>query len=187
MEQPKDHATVLKALAGLKSLAWGFDFAGDGPLEPAVRKLVQQLGLDNRVRLLGFRRDVSELIASSQVFVLSSRSEAFPYSVLEAMRAALPVVATDVGGIREAVVPEETGLLSPPGDPDALQANLRRLMNDAEARRRLGEAGRRRYLSQFTFDKMQANTFALYREVLSTPAAAQVVDAEPARARSPQV
>src|SRR5436190_9211307 len=48
MEQPKDHATVLKALAGLKSLAWGFDFAGDGPLEPAVRKLVQQLGLDNR-------------------------------------------------------------------------------------------------------------------------------------------
>ena len=171
MEQPKDHATLLHALAGLKSLPWRFDLVGDGPLEPTVRKLVQRFGLDDRVRLLGFRRDVTELIAGSQVFVLSSRSEAFPYSILEAMRAALPVVATDVGGIREAVIPEETGLLSPPGDPDALQSNLRRIVNDPEARRRMGEAGRRRYLSHFTFEKMQANTFALYREVLSTTAA----------------
>jgi len=171
MEQPKDHATVLQALAGLKSIPWRFDLVGDGPLEPAVRKLVQRLGLENRVRLLGFRRDVSELIASSQVFVLSSRSEAFPYSILEAMRAAMPVVATDVGGIREAVIPEETGLLSPPGDPDALRSNLRRIVTDPEARRRMGEAGRCRYLSHFTFEKMQANTFALYREVLSTIAA----------------
>jgi glycosyltransferase involved in cell wall biosynthesis len=171
MEQPKDHATVLQALAGLKSIPWRFDLVGDGPLEPAVRKLVQRLGLENRVRLLGFRRDVSELMASSQVFVLSSRSEAFPYSILEAMRAAMPVIATDVGGIREAVLPGETGLLSPPGDPDALQSNLRRIVNDPEERRRMGNAGRCRYLSHFTFEKMQANTFALYREVLSTTAA----------------
>jgi glycosyltransferase involved in cell wall biosynthesis len=170
MEQPKDHATVLIALAGLKSLAWRFDLVGDGPLEPAVRRLLAQLGLEDRVRLLGFRRDVSELIAASQIFVLSSRSEAFPYSILEAMRAALPVVATDVGGVREAVIPDDTGLLSPPGDPDALQSQLRRLITDPDLRNRMGAAGRRRYLSYFTFEKMQANTFALYREVLS-PAA----------------
>ena len=171
LEQPKDHATVLKALAGLKSIPWRFDLVGDGPLETAVRKLVQRLGLEDRVRLLGFRRDVSELIAFSQVFVLSSRSEAFPYSILEAMRAAVPVVATDVGGIREAVTPGETGLLSPVGDPDALQSNLRRLINDSQMRKRMGDAGRQRYLSHFTFEKMRANTFVLYREVLSATAA----------------
>ena len=167
MEQPKDPVTVLQALAGLKSLAWHFDFVGDGPLEPVARRLIGQLGLEDRVRLLGFRRDVNQLIAASQVFVLSSRSEAFPYSVLEAMRAALPVIATDVGGVREAVIPEETGLLSPAGDADALQAQLRRLIADPDLRQRMGGAGRQRFLSHFTLEKMQANTFALYREVLS--------------------
>jgi glycosyltransferase involved in cell wall biosynthesis len=167
MDDPKDPATVVRALAGLKSLEWRFDFVGDGPQEAFVRRLVDQLGLQDRVRLLGFRRDVSELIAASQVFVLSSRSEAFPYSILEAMRAALPVVATDVGGVREAVIPEETGLLSPAGDSESLQMSLGRLIADPGLRGRMGTAGRLRYLSHFTFEKMQANTFALYREVLS--------------------
>jgi len=176
MEAPKDPATVINALAGLKDFAWRFDVVGDGPLEPGIRRLIDRLGLQDRVRLLGFRRDVSELIALSQVFVLSSRSEAFPYSILEAMRAGLPVVASDVGGVREAVIPDETGLLSPAGDPGALQLALRRLILDPALRSRMGAAGRLRYLSHFTFERMQANTFALYREVLS-PAAARVEEA----------
>jgi glycosyltransferase involved in cell wall biosynthesis len=167
LEHPKDPVTILYALAGLKSLAWRFALIGEGPLEPLVRKLIDQLGLSGRVELLGFRRDVSELIAASQVFVLSSRSEAFPYSILEAMRAGLPVVATDVGGVREAVIPEETGLLSPAGDRFALQLMLRRVIEDPGLRNRMGAAGRLRFLSHFTFEKMQADTFALYREVLA--------------------
>ena len=167
MEPPKDHAVVLQALAGLKPIDWSLDLVGDGPLDHEVRSLAQRLGLGDRVRFLGFRRDVSALIAASQVFVLASRSEAFPYTILEAMRAGLPVVASDVGGIREAVIPEETGLLSPPGDCVSLRENLRRLIAGAETRDRMGQAGRRRFLARFTFERMRADTLALYREVLA--------------------
>jgi len=107
------------------------------------------LGWTTRVRLLGFRRDVAELMAGSQVFVLSSRSEAFPYSILEAMRAALPVVATDVGGIREAVIPEENGPVVSGGRSGRLQSSLGRIVNDPEAAEAHGRGRAPSVLSHF--------------------------------------
>lgn len=178
MARPKDHATLLQAMGRLRDLPWELELVGDGPLEGEVRHTVKRLELQDRVRLSGFRSDVSTRLAAAQVFVLSSRFEAFPYSTLEAMRAGLPVVASDTGGIPEAVVDSETGLLAPPGDPVRLEQCLRALIADAGLRRRMGDAGRRRFLTRFTFDRMVTATLALYKEAVGPAARSRAGVAE---------
>jgi glycosyltransferase involved in cell wall biosynthesis len=121
--------------------------------------------LSHRVELLGARADVPDLLARSDVFVLSSRSEGFPVSVLEAMAAGLPVVATDVGGVGEAVEDGETGFLIPAADSEALAAALERLLVDGELRRRLGAAGRARALRLFDVSRYRAAYEELYRRL----------------------
>ena len=107
------------------------------------------------------------------MFVLSSRSEGFPVAVLEAMAAGLPVVATDVGGVAEAVEHGETGLLVPAADSEALARALERLVADGALRRRLGAAGRARARSLFDVERYRAAYAELYRRELrvSSPAA----------------
>jgi glycosyltransferase involved in cell wall biosynthesis len=135
---------------------------GDGPALPAVAAAVQEDGLFGRVELVGARADISELLARSDVFVLSSRSEGFPVSILEAMAAGLPVVATNVGGVAEAVEDGETGLLVPAADPEALARALERLVSHADLRRRLGAAGRARALRLFDVTRYRAAYVELY-------------------------
>jgi glycosyltransferase involved in cell wall biosynthesis len=106
-------------------------------------------GLGDRLRLLGYRRDVAALMAAADIFVLPSHFEGLPMSVIEAMSCGLPVVATDIRGPREQVVDGETGLLVPPAIVAPLAAALARLVGDAEARRRMGAAGRIRALAMF--------------------------------------
>jgi glycosyltransferase involved in cell wall biosynthesis len=108
---PKDHGTLLEALSGLLCMEWRLLLVGEGELEPRVRAQVDALGLGGRVRILPPETNVSRLLMEAQIFVLSTNFEALPISILEAMRAGLPVVATDVGGISESVRHEETGLL----------------------------------------------------------------------------
>src|ERR1035441_5888237 len=110
---PKDHRTLLAALAALRAQPWELDLVGAGPLEMEMRDLASELGLGGRVRFLGYVADPAPVLAGAQLFVLSSRSEAFPRSVLEALRAGLPVVASAVGGIGEAVTDGVNGLLVP--------------------------------------------------------------------------
>jgi len=98
-----------------------------------------------RVEFLGHRPDVAEILARAQVFALSSRSESFPLTVLEAMRARLPVIASNVGGISEAVVDGHTGLLVPIGTADAWADSLKHLLVDRETRDSMGANGRDRY------------------------------------------
>jgi glycosyltransferase involved in cell wall biosynthesis len=145
---PKDFTTLLAALGRVRAPCHTV-LAGDGPALPAVAAAVQAGGLSERVELLGARADIPELLARSDVFVLSSRSEGFPVSILEAMAAGLPVVATDVGGVAEAVEDGETGFLVPAADSEALAGALERLVSDADLRRRLGAAGRARALRLF--------------------------------------
>ena len=165
-EAQKDHGTLLRALARLRGKAWQLDLIGDGPQRADIVELAGDLGVADRVRFLGARTDVAQLLASSQVFLLISHWEGFPRSILEAMRAGLPVVASDVGGVRESVVEGVTGFLIPPGDVDTLQARLELLLEFPGLRTHLGGAGRARYESQFTFDHMFEQTAAVYGELV---------------------
>ncbi len=163
---PKDQATLLKALGGLKEKQWRLDLVGDGPGRKRAQTLAARLGIGERVSFLGVREDVPAVLAAAQVFVLSSRREGFPLSILEAMRAGLPVVASAAGGVGEAVADDENGLLFSPGRVRALRESLVRLLDSPQLRAKMGKAGRERFLEQFTLDKMVDETVAVYREVV---------------------
>jgi glycosyltransferase involved in cell wall biosynthesis len=120
--------------------------------------LLRDAGLGDRLRLLGYRDDVPELMAAADIFALPSRFEGLPMSVIEAMLTGLPVVAANVRGPAEQVVPEVTGLLVPPGDAPALAAALRRLSADPSMRARMGAAGRARALERYDEAKVLART-----------------------------
>jgi glycosyltransferase involved in cell wall biosynthesis len=168
-EPQKDHAGLLRALARLSRLPWTADLVGDGPGQAEARSLARALGLQDRVTFLGARTDVPELLADAQLAVLTTRWESLPLAVLEAMRAGLPVLASEVGGVGEAVTHGRNGLLVAPGDDVGLVAALRALLTDAELRARLGEAGRRRYLGAFTHARMLDQVETLYRRTAGHP------------------
>ena len=143
-----------------------FVVAGEGPERAALEARAQALGVAQRVRLLGARDDVPELLAVCDLFVLPSLVEGLPLSVLEAMAAAKPVVATRIGGTTEAVVDGETGFLVPPGDAGALATAIRTLLADPLRARRTGEAARDRLRARFTARAMVDGVSAAYEEIL---------------------
>jgi glycosyltransferase involved in cell wall biosynthesis len=163
----KDHATLLQALSSLLGMEWRLSLVGAGELKPRVSAQVDALGLSHRVSLLPPESDVSRLLMEAQIFVLSTNFEALPISILEAMRAALPVVATDVGGIAESVRHEETGLLVRRGDVAGLRDALARLIVDPAMRVAMGSAGRRLWAAQFTSRAMTARTVEVYKRALA--------------------
>jgi glycosyltransferase involved in cell wall biosynthesis len=169
----KDHPTLLRALAGLRDQAWELDLVGEGPLIAQMRALADSLGIGDRVHILGQRMDVEQILAHTQVGLLVTNYEGFPLSVLEAMRAGLPVVASNVNGVGEAVRDGETGYLVPRGDVEQLRDRIGRLLMEPALRTQLGANGRRRYEQHFTLDQTVAKTFAVYREVLGMPAGPQ--------------
>ncbi|HEY9723555.1 MAG TPA: glycosyltransferase family 4 protein [Oscillatoriaceae cyanobacterium] len=167
MAAPKDFETVLHAVAQVPSLA--LDLVGDGPDRVRLEWLARVLGLQERVVFHGHTPRVHEILARAQVFVLASRYEAFPLSILEAMRAGLPVVATDVGGVQESVAHGETGFLVPARDVAALAQRLRELSADAGLRQRQGGQGRAAFEARFVQSRMVADTLAQYRAALERP------------------
>lgn len=144
---------------------------GRGPEQEVLKTLASQLGLDTRVRFLGevSERERRVLLHAADVFVLPSidRCEAFGIAQLEAMACAKPVVSSDLPtGVRFVNLDGVSGLLVPPGDPDALAETINRLLNDVELRARLGKAARERVEQQFTAERMIAQTLEVYNEVL---------------------
>ncbi|MGN6431116.1 MAG: glycosyltransferase family 4 protein [Gaiellaceae bacterium] len=178
---PKDWSTLLSALTSLDSEAFTeLAIVGDGPERERVEDELARRSLEGRVRLLGERDDVPRLLAEADVFLLASRSEGLPLSVIEAMAAGLPIVASDVGGLKELVRDGETGVLVPPGDPVALAEALRPLLANRELRRRLGRAGRARAKALFDLSGFRRAHLELYRREL---AAAGVSSSPPKRER----
>lgn len=141
--------------------------AGEGPLRGDLARQAIALGLSERIHFLGHRRDVQTVYDAMDIFVLPSLYEAMPFALLEAMAMGLPVVATDVSGVPEAITPGEAGYLVRPGDPEALAASLRPLLDSFELRRRMGLAGRDRVIRHFSQSEMLGRTLDLYREMLS--------------------
>ena len=163
----KDHPTLLRALAGLQDHPWELDLVGEGPLIQNMQSLAATLGIGSRIRFLGQRRDVEQLLADSQISLLVTNWEGFPLSILEAMRAALPVVASAVGGIAESVREGETGYLVPRGDEERLRDRIRHLLVSPELRLQMGNHGRTRFDKDFTLEHFVSRTLAVYRDVLA--------------------
>jgi glycosyltransferase involved in cell wall biosynthesis len=159
----KDHASLCRAVSHRTSLHLAI--AGRGPEEASLRRLAAELGCPERIHLLGLRDDVGRLLLAADLFAQSSRSEGLPLAVLEAMGAGAAVVATRVGGIPEAVVDGESGLLVPAGDPEALGAAIGRLIDDPTLRADLAREGRRRVIERFSLAAMADAYGRLYREL----------------------
>ncbi|HUR95832.1 MAG TPA: glycosyltransferase family 4 protein [Gemmatimonadales bacterium] len=164
----KDHPTLLKALAGLQEREWELDLIGDGPLMEETKALAESLGLAGRIHFLGQRTDVEQILAKAQVSLLVTNWEGFPLSILESMRASLPVVASAVGGVGESVRDGESGYLVPRGDAAMLRDRIARLLADAALRARLGLNGRARFEQEFTLAHSVARTLDVYREALAS-------------------
>jgi glycosyltransferase involved in cell wall biosynthesis len=156
----KDHASLLRALASLPAARVAI--AGRGAEEEPLRRLASELGIAERVHLLGLRDDVETVFAAGDVFAQPSLSEGLPLAVLEAMASGLPVVASRVGGIPEAVIEGETGFLTPPADPAALAAALARVLEAEDRGASLGAAGRARVAAEFSVEQMAARYRQLY-------------------------
>jgi sugar transferase (PEP-CTERM/EpsH1 system associated) len=162
----KNYALLLHAIARLpEAPSCRLVLIGEGPERAALKELAAQLGLERRVEFSGHRDDVPQLLQGLDIFVLPSLSEGMSNTLLEAMAAGLPVVASDVGGNRELIESERSGLLFPSGDVAALAEQLGRLLGDADLRARLGRAAALRARSEFSMEAMLARYASLYRRV----------------------
>lgn len=139
---------------------------GDGPERPRLEVLAADLGLDRAAAFVGYRRDLPELVAASDVGVLSSDSEGTPVALIEFAAGARPVAATAVGGVSE-VVAEGAGLLVPPGDHIALATAIERLSASSALRQQMGLAGREHVRVRFAARRLVRDIEALYEEVLA--------------------
>jgi glycosyltransferase involved in cell wall biosynthesis len=165
----KDYPNLLRAFARVRAACSDAQLriAGEAAGQEAskVRALAADLGLDDSVRWLGLRRDLPALLDAADGFVLASAWEGMPLAVGEAMAMEKPVVATDVGGVRELV--EESGIVVPPGDSEALAGAMLNIMQrPPEDRHTLGRAARERIQSSFSMDTRADEWEALYRTIL---------------------
>ncbi len=165
----KNHALLLRAFAGLcpQVPQARLILVGEGGLRSALAGLADELGVRDRVHFLGARLDIAELFAALDVYCLPSHYEGMPLTLLEAMAAGKPVVATRVLGIRELISDGETGLLVPPGDPDALAAALIRIRMEPGLGQRLADAGREYVNKHARLEFMVTQYAALYEQLLT--------------------
>jgi len=163
-DKQKDYQTLIQAFPGLDA---ELILVGDGVNLEKIRQQSVQLGISNRVKFLGFRQDIAEILADVQIFTLISNWEGLPCTIIEAMRAGLPVVASDVGGVKEIVIEAKTGYVIAPGDVDALHQKLAYLINNKHVRKQMGELARHKYESELTFEHMYKKTLGVYQTTIS--------------------
>ena len=166
LDPVKDYPTLLHAMMEIPGSA-RLVIAGEGPEEERLRRLAAKNGLGSRVRFLGFQPDVRPWMQAADAFVLASRWEGLPMTLLEAGACALPAVATDVSGSREVVIDGSTGFLARAGDPLALGSAMKRMMClDAEVRSAMGQMARRNVIEHYGLGGVLDAWKAIYRELL---------------------
>jgi lipopolysaccharide/colanic/teichoic acid biosynthesis glycosyltransferase/glycosyltransferase involved in cell wall biosynthesis len=179
MKSPKRHDVLLRALAQVRNTL-GYELpvslAGDGPLRAAHEALAQELNLQE-VTWLGDVNNVSELLAAHDVFVLLSDHEGMPITVLEAMRAGLGILASDLPGIREQLIPGQEGLLVA-NTPEAVAEQLMRLVREPYLRKRLGRAAQQCFEGNFAVEHMAERVMTVYQQCLRDDAATSRPQAE---------
>lgn len=165
----KGHVHLLEAAARLAD-RWPhlhLVFVGSGPEEPRLEELARQLGIQDRLRLLGWRDDKLDIVRTFTLVAIPSLSvDGFSMTALEAAQFGIPAVASDLPGVDEAVLHEKTGLLVPPAEPDRLAEAIARLLGDSELRRRLGEQARERVVSELTIDHTAEQIDTVYRQAI---------------------
>jgi glycosyltransferase involved in cell wall biosynthesis len=164
LDAQKGHSTLFEAIAQVPDAV--FVLAGEGPEREPLEALAAQLGIGERVRFLGRRDDVPQLLAACDIFALPSLYEGSSLAVLEAMAAGAPVVSSAIGGTDELIEDGSSGLLAPPGDAQALAAALRRLLDDPDLRESLAARARERVERDLTRERMAARVTGVYRELL---------------------
>jgi sugar transferase (PEP-CTERM/EpsH1 system associated) len=169
LDPVKDHASMLRAvrIVGDRIPDFRLDIVGDGPCRTELEELRTALGLNDRVRFLGYHADVAPFLSGADLFVLSSVSEGISIALLEAMASGLPAVATDVGGNREVILDGRTGHLTPAGSAEALADAIVRIASDPDAMERMGRASRRRVEEEFNLRQVVTRYEELYRRCLA--------------------
>lgn len=165
----KGHAHLIDAVQRLcaENVPAKLLIVGAGPQEEALRRKVKQLGMDSRVRMLGYRADVPRLIGAMDCSVLpATRNEATSQALPQALAMKVPVIATTVGGLPEVVIHQQTGLLIPPGDADALCRALLWIHQHAAEAKQMAARGYAHVHANFTFERMIDRTEAVYRELV---------------------
>jgi glycosyltransferase involved in cell wall biosynthesis len=170
LRQPKAMDVLIESAARIAPRFPGLRvlIVGEGADRPVYEALIDRLGMQDTVKLLGLRSDVPDLLAASDVAVLSTNSEGSPLSVMEYMDAGLPVVATRVGGIPDLIDDGVEGLLVEPQDSEGLGNAIARVLDDPDEGRRMGERGRERRRREFDIDVMVENLQNLYVELYDT-------------------
>ena len=164
--EQKDHSTLYQSLSRLQHYNWHLNLVGKGPLLEENKKAVEELGLSERISFLGERDDVDQLLFQMDIFLLIANWEGFPRSILEAMRSSLPVIASDVGGVNEAIKDGVNGYLIPKGCIKSLTEKLSVLIESSEKRREMGGVNRSDFVKNFTFESMYQKTLKVYFEAI---------------------
>jgi glycosyltransferase involved in cell wall biosynthesis len=141
--------------------------AGDGELRGDLETYARQLGINDRVRFLGWRRDLSTIYGATDVFMLTSRNEGTPVALIEAMASGVPGVSTDVGGVKDVIDSADVGARVPDGDAAGLAANLARYLADPNLRRQTGARARAGVLDRYGLDRLVRDIHVLYRDLLA--------------------
>jgi glycosyltransferase involved in cell wall biosynthesis len=168
--KPRDFDTLLRAFRQLATIhsAAHLLIVGDGPLRSKVEQQISALSLTDRVTLAGWRDDLPAIYAASDMYTLTTWGwEGLPLTVLEAMAAGLPVVATDAGGAHEAIENEVTGLLVQRREVEQLAGAFMRMVDDADLRHSMGQAGQQRACALFSVEKMVERIETIYARMLS--------------------
>ncbi|MDR3739979.1 MAG: glycosyltransferase [Terracidiphilus sp.] len=167
MEPVKDYPTLLHAIAMLDEPVH-LAIAGSGKCYEAIRDLADELHIRSRISFLGFQDDLKQWMLAANGFVLSSLWEGLPMAIMEASACELPIVATDVSGVREVVLPGETGFLAPSADPAALADAMRKLAHmSAKQRTAMGAVGRRFIATRYSLGYVLDRWESIYNELLA--------------------
>jgi len=160
----KGYDVLIRAFAQVDRYNGKLVLAGDGPEAGALRQLADTLGVANRVEFLGYRDDIHGLLGQSDLYVTPSRSEGLSNSILEAMAAGVPVIATDVGGNRELL--EGAGRIVPPENPKSMAASITEAVKESEITMTLAKKARQRIIDHYTLNKVVAAHEELYQQCL---------------------
>lgn len=166
-DRQKDHLTLIEAFRNVDA---ELILVGDGPYLDRICRRVEDLGIGEKITFLGFRKDVAQILARVQIYTLISNWEGLPCTIIEAMRAGLPVIASDVGGVTEIVIDRQTGYVIPRGDVALLRQKLNYLVNNEQARISMGIMGRQKYESRLTFQHMYDKTLTAYHDAITIKA-----------------